>query len=226
MNTDLPLRAELHCHTYHSHDCRMRPERMIRNCQQRGINVLAVTDHNEFNGALEVAAAAPEGFTVIPSEEIKSSEGEIIGYFLNRHIPRGLPPEETAERIRAQGGVVNVPHPFDTLRGGRLSTPALDRLVSLGLIDMIEGFNARMTRPEDNDQALVYAREHDLPVTGGSDAHSYGELGAAYTELRPFDGPRDFVHAVRDGMLGGGLSPWPVHFVSTWAKVAKKVGRT
>lgn len=204
----------------------MRPERMIRTCQERGINVLAVTDHNEFDGALEVAAAAPDGFTVIPSEEIKSSEGEIIGYFLNRHIPRGLPPEETAERIRAQGGVVNVPHPFDTLRGGRLSTPALDRLVSLGLIDMIEGFNARMTRPEDNDQALVYAREHDLPVTGGSDAHSYGELGAAYTALRPFDGPRDFVHAVRDGMIGGGLSPWPVHFVSTWAKVAKKVGRT
>ena len=204
----------------------MRPERMIRTCQERGINVLAVTDHNEFDGALEVAAAAPDGFTVIPSEEIKSSEGEIIGYFLNRHIPRGLPPEETAERIRAQGGVVNVPHPFDTLRGGRLSTPAVDRLVSLGLIDMIEGFNARMTRPEDNDQALVYAREHDLPVTGGSDAHSYGELGAAYTALRPFDGPRDFVHAVRDGMIGGGLSPWPVHFVSTWAKVAKKVGRT
>jgi len=204
----------------------MRPERMIRTCQERGINVLAVTDHNEFDGALEVAAAAPDGFNVIPSEEIKSSEGEIIGYFLNRHIPRGLPPEEPAERIRAQGGVVNVPHPFDTLRGGRLSTPALDRLASLGLIDMIEGFNARMTRPEDNDQALVYAREHDLPVTGGSDAHSYGELGAAYTELRPFDGPRDFVHAVRDGMIGGGLSPWPVHFVSTWAKVAKKVGRT
>jgi hypothetical protein len=226
MIAELPLRGELHCHTYHSHDCRMRPERMIRTCQERGIGVLAITDHNEFDGALEVAAAAPSGFTVIPSEEIKTTEGEVIGYFLSQHIPRGLSPEETAERIRAQGGVVNVPHPFDSLRSGRLATPALDRLVSLGLVDMIEGFNARMTRPEDNHHALAYAREHDLPVTGGSDAHCYGELGTAYTELRPFDGPRDFVQAVREGMIGGGLSPWPVHFISTWAKVAKKVGLT
>ncbi len=223
MISDLPLRAELHCHTYYSKDCLMRPERMIETCLERGINVLAVTDHNKFDGALELQALAP--FTVIPGEEIKTSEGEIIGYFLSEYIPRGLCPEETAERIREQGGVINVPHPFDTLRGSPLSPGALDKLVSLGLVDMVEGLNARITRRSDNDAALRYAGAHGLPVTAGSDAHSYAEIGTAWMELRPFDSPQDFVQAVREGRLCGDLSPWPVHFVSTWAKVVKRVAR-
>ncbi len=222
--TDLrpTLRAELHCHTYHSGDCRMRPEKMVEACIARGINVLAVTDHNKFGGHLELDAVAP--YMVIPGEEIKTREGEIIGYFLTEHIPRGLGAEETALLIRKQGGVVNVPHPFDSLRGGRLTSEALDRLVSLGLVDMIEAFNARITHPENNDLAYQYARARNLPVTAGSDAHVYAEIGTAYVELRPFDGPQDFVQAVREGQLRGSLSPWPVHFASTFAKIAKKVG--
>lgn len=199
----------------------MRPERMIRACRERGINVLAITDHNKFDGALELQAMAP--FTVIPGEEIKSAEGELIGYFLKEYIPRGLPAEETARRIREQGGVVNIPHPFDRLRGSRLQAPVLDNLVSQGLVDMIEGLNARTTRPSDNDLAFAYARERGLPAVAGSDAHAYVEIGTAYLELRPFDGSADFVQAVSEARIHGGLSPWTIHFASTWAKVAKKV---
>ena len=222
MNPNSTLRVELHCHTYHSGDCLMRPERMIRACQERGIDVLAITDHNKFDGALEMQAIAP--FTVIPGEEIKTAEGEIIGYFLREYIPRGLSAEETARRIREQGGVINVPHPFDRLRGGRLKRDALERLISLGLVDMIEALNARTTRPEDNDKVYPFAQAHNLPVVAGSDAHSYPEIGTAYVEIRPFDGPQDFVQAVREGRIRGGLSPWLIHFASTWAKVYKKVG--
>lgn len=224
MIPDRPLRAELHCHTYHSRDCRMRPERLVATCRERGIGVLAVTDHDAFAGAPELAAIAPPELVVIPAEEIRTSAGEIIGYFLSEGIERGLDPEETARRVRAQGGIVGVPHPFDTLRGGPLRPDALDRLTDLRLIDMIEGMNARITRPEDNAAALHYARERGLAVFAGSDAHSYAEVGAAWTEIRPFDGAADFLEAVRGGSLGGGLSPWPVHLASTWAKVAKKVG--
>lgn len=213
----------MHCHTYVSKDCLMRPERMIHACRERGIDVLAVTDHNKFEGALELQALAP--FTVIPGEEIKTAEGEIIGYFMTEHIPRGLNAEETARRIREQGGVINVPHPFDRLRGGRLRAEALDRLVSLELVDMIEGLNARTTYPPDNDAAFAYARKHDLPAVAGSDAHSYVEIGTSYMELRPFNGPQDFVAAMREGRVCGGLSPWTIHFASTWAKIARRMGR-
>jgi len=192
---------------------------MIEACWRRGINVLAITDHNVFDGALEMESIAP--FTIIPSEEIKTAEGEIIAYFVRRHIPRGLSAEETARLVREQGGVINIPHPFDSLRGSRLRTDALEQLVSEGLVDMIEGLNARTTRPEDNAAAYEFAEKHGLPVAAGSDAHTYGEIGAAYMEIRPFDGPRDFVQAVRAGAVRGGLSPWPVHFASTWAKVVR-----
>jgi predicted metal-dependent phosphoesterase TrpH len=214
------LRVELHCHTYWSRDCLMRPERMIRACQRRGVDVLAVTDHNEFGGALELQRLAP--FTVIPGEEVKTAEGELIGYFLRERVAPGLPAEETAWRIREQGGVINVPHPFDRLRGGRLRPEALDRLIRLGLVDMLEGLNARTTVPADNDAVFAYAHERGLPVAAGSDAHSYAEIGTACVETRPFDGPRDFVEAVREGKLRGGLSPWVIHLTSTWAKVAKQ----
>lgn len=204
----------------------MHPETMVRWCLEHGIGVLAVTDHNEFGGYEELQEAAHGRIVVIPGEEIKTAEGELIGLFLSAHIPRGLGAEETARAIRAQGGVVNVPHPFDGLRGGRLTHDALDRLVSLGLVDMLEAFNARITHPANNDAAYEYARAHDLPVTAGSDAHTYAEIGAAYIEIRPFDGPQDFIAAVREGALRGGLSPWPVHLASTWAKIAKKASTT
>lgn len=183
--------------------------------------MLAVTDHNEFRAVAELKSLAP--FIIIPAEEIKTSEGELIGYFLTEHIEKGLSPEETALRIRDQGGVVNVPHPFDRLRSSALRTEALERLVSQGLVDMIEGFNARMMRPEDNRMALEYARYHDLPVTAGSDAHTYAEIGTAWTGLRPFADSREFLQSVRDARLNQQLSPWPVHLASTWAKVAKRL---
>lgn len=201
----------------------MRPEEMVRTCVQRGITVLAVTDHNQIEGSWELQAIAP--FKVIPGEEVRSWEGELIGYFLQELIPKGLTAEETARRIREQGGVVNVPHPFDSHRGGAVGREVLSRLVSLGLVDMIEGFNARMTTPAYNDEALEYAREAGLPVTAGSDAHTYAEIGTSYLELRPFDGPQEFISAVRDARLTCALSPWPVHLASTWAKVAKRLQR-
>ncbi len=200
----------------------MRPERMVEVCRQRGVDVLAVTDHNQLEGALELQKLAP--FRVIPSEEIRTSEGEIIGYFLREYVAPGQSPEETARQVRDQGGIVGVPHPFDALRSSAIRREALDRLVSLGLVDLIEAFNARMVRPQDNDRALAYAHEHGLPVVAGSDAHTYAEIGAACVEIRPFDGAQDFLEAVREGVLSAQLSPWPVHLASTWAKVSRKMG--
>lgn len=222
MGSETVLRIELHCHTYVSQDCLMRPERMISTCLARGIGALAVTDHNEFRGVAEVAKAAP--FPVIPAEEIKTSEGEIIGYYLTEYIERGLSPEETAGRIREQGGIVNVPHPFDSLRNSRLRYDALQRLVGLGLVDMIEGYNARTTLPVDNEKAVAFAQEYALPVVAGSDAHTYAEIATAWVEVRPFEGSQDFLQAIRESRPHNQLSPWPVHLASAWAKVAKKLG--
>ncbi|MCX5994798.1 MAG: PHP domain-containing protein, partial [Chloroflexi bacterium] len=92
------LKADLHVHTRYSEDSLSPPEKIVQHCLKVGINCLAVTDHNTITGAVEVKRLAP--FKVIVSEEILTTQGEIIGYFLTEEIPPRLSPEETVARIK------------------------------------------------------------------------------------------------------------------------------
>ncbi|MCC6629512.1 MAG: PHP domain-containing protein [Chloroflexi bacterium] len=216
------MKIDTHLHTSYSKDCAVAPETVVATAMRRGLDALIVTDHNEVAGAYAVKAIAP--FPVVIAEEIKTSEGEIIGLFIQERIARGLPPAVTARQVRDQGGLVCVPHPFDRLRGSRLAAPALDDLVAAGLVDIIEVFNSRTTLPADNARALAYARQHDLPTCAGSDAHSVMEYGMACTELAPFDGPGQYLANLRAATLHTRPSPFVVHVLSKWAKYGKKIG--
>lgn len=216
------VKVDLHMHTHHSRDCTIPTAEVIRLCRKRGLDGIAVTDHNTLAGGLEALALAPEGFTVIPGEEIKSSEGEIIGLFLSEEIPAGLTPEETAGRIREQGGVVVVPHPFDPLRRSPLKTPALERLCATGLVDAIEVLNARMALRSHNLRGAEFAARLGLPGTAGSDGHSRPEYAQAWLEIAPFTNRDEFVAQLSTATIGGRLSPFYVHFLSTVAKRRKK----
>lgn len=215
------VKVELHSHTCRSRDCLLSYDAIIRICRQRGIGALAVTDHNEIEGAFALRERAP--FTIIVGEEIFSSEGEIIGLFLERHIPRGLSPEETVARIKEQGGLVLVPHPFDSYRRGAIGREVLDRIRPE--VDLIEILNARNLRHEDDASARAYAAEHGLTVTAGSDAHSRGEFGTACLEMEPFDGPADFLAKARRATIVGDHSSHLVHLASSYAKLHKRVAK-
>jgi predicted metal-dependent phosphoesterase TrpH len=216
------IRVDMHSHTRLSKDSLNDPRRLVEAAAARGLGALCVTDHNGLENALRLSKSGDLPITVIPSEEVKTSEGEIIGYFLSELVPRGLSPEETAARIRGQGGIVAVPHPFDTLRNSsRLKTPALQRLVERGLVDAIEVFNGRALRAEDNLKALEFAKAHGLAMSAGSDAHTLREVGRVYVEVPPFAGASEFLAALREGRVGGRLSSSLVHFGSTWAKIVK-----
>jgi predicted metal-dependent phosphoesterase TrpH len=216
------VKIDLHMHTHHSRDCAIPTAEVIRLCLQRGLDGIAVTDHNTLAGGLEAVALAPAGFIVIPGEEIKSSEGEIIGLFLSEEIPAGLAPEETAGRIREQGGVVIVPHPFDPLRRSPLKTPALERLCAAGLVDAIEVLNGRMALRSHNLRGAAFAAERGLPGTAGSDGHSRPEYGHAWIEIAPFTDRDGFVANLAIATIGGKLSPFYVHLLSTVARRRKK----
>jgi predicted metal-dependent phosphoesterase TrpH len=196
------------------------PEALVKCCQKKGINCIAVTDHNTMDGVAAVQKIAP--FRVIAAEEIKTTEGEVIGYFLREPIPPRLSPEETVARIKAQGGLVAVPHPFDRLRREPLREAALLRV--LPQIDIIEGLNARVTVARDNRGAAAFAEEHDLACSAGSDAHSLFEVGTAYVEMPEFDSPEQFLASLHEGTLCGGRSVPLVHLISTWAKVRRRLG--
>lgn len=214
----------MHCHTRLSKDSLNDPRKLAHVAAERGLGALCVTDHNGLANALALSRMDDLPIKIIPSEEVKSSEGEIIGYFLSELVPKGLTPEETVRRIKGQGGLVCVPHPFDTMRtASRLDTPALDRLVQAGLIDILEVFNARAVNASDNERALVYAQEHGLAMSAGSDAHTLVEVGRAYAEIPQFETPQEFLEGLRKGKVHGTLSSRLIHLGSTWARVAKAI---
>ena len=201
------MKIDLHTHTRRSKDCCSDYGRIIEAVQRAGLDGIAVTDHNEFDGALELKKRAP--FVVIPGEEIKTSAGEIIGLFLEEKIPAKLDPLETVKRIREQGGLVYVPHPFDELRGSRIERWALDLIRPH--IDLLEVFNARNALGRYNRRAIDYAREHSLRAGAGSDAHTCPEYGHAYVDVPPFRDAEGFRGAMASGTWYGRLSSPLVH---------------
>lgn len=213
------LKADLHLHTDRSPDSLISVPRLIQECAARGIDCVAVTDHNTIEGALVVREMAP--FKAIVGEEVKTREGEIIGFFLSEEIPRGLSPEETVRRIKEQGGLVCIPHPFDRLRREPLRAAARERI--LPQVDIIETLNARVTFKSDNEKARVLAQERGLALSAGSDAHSPREVGRAYVEMPEFQTPQEFLQALRAGKIVGGLSNPLVHLASTWAKLRHRL---
>jgi predicted metal-dependent phosphoesterase TrpH len=214
------IRADLHSHTHFSRDGWISPERYVRQAVKRGIDCAAVSDHNNIVGATEVAKIAP--FRVIVAEEIKSSEGEIIGLFLQEEIPKGLTPEDTVRAIREQGGLVCVPHPFDRVRSSDLTTRALLRIVHE--VDIIEVFNSRTSLTMDNDRARRFARKFGKAMSAGSDAHWHPEIGTAWVHMPDFDGPTDFLDKLRAGEIHGQVSFPAVHILSTLAKLRYRLG--
>jgi predicted metal-dependent phosphoesterase TrpH len=221
---DKLIKVDMHCHTRLSMDSLNDPRKLVDAAAARGLGALCVTDHNGLANALALSKLPDLPIKVIPSEEVKSNEGEIIGYFLTELVPKGLSPEETVKRIKGQGGLVAVPHPFDSLRNAsRLRTPALERLVDASLVDIIEVLNARSINPEDNRRALEFAKKHNLPMSAGSDAHTLVEVGRAYVEVPAFDTVEEFLAALRKGKINGALSSKFIHIGSTWARIAKAI---
>jgi predicted metal-dependent phosphoesterase TrpH/glycosyltransferase involved in cell wall biosynthesis len=192
--------ADLHMHTSWSHDCQVSVEELLDHAEAEGLGAIAVTDHNVFGGAAEaVELARGRDLIVIPGEEIKTDgQGEVIGLFLTEEIPRGLSFDTTVEAIRAQGGVVYVPHPFDRLH----SIPDAATLHRhLQQIDVLEVYNARLLFEAYNDEALRFARKYDLTMGAGSDAHVLQGVGTGALRMRAFDGPEEFLASLRGAQV-------------------------
>ncbi len=212
------IKADLHVHSCYSPDCCTPLEVIVSRCCQSGINCLALADHNTIKGALKLKEMAP--FQVIIAEEIMTTTGELMGLFLTEEIPRGLSAEETIARIKNQGGLVNIPHPF-----GRWPLDNYKKLTSpeiMEQLDLIEVFNARTPFPNSSRKARELASKYGLPRGAGSDAHTASEIGKSYVEMPEFSNPEEFLVSLAQGKIVGSKSGLMVHLASTWAKVIKK----
>ncbi len=183
-------------HTDHSSDCATPVETLLATAAEAGLGAIAITDHNEISGALAAREAAePYGVKVIIAEEVKTAEqGEVIGLFIEQLIPRGMSMEETIAEIRRQGGLVYVPHPFDRLH----SVPDYEHLLGIvEEIDIIEVFNPRVALTAFNEEAERFAEKYRIVPGAGSDSHVAQGLGSVMTRVHDFDGPEEFLEAMR-----------------------------
>jgi predicted metal-dependent phosphoesterase TrpH len=213
------IKADLHIHTCYSIDCLTPLEEIVERCLELGINCIAVADHNTIAGALKLREIAP--FKVIVAEEILTPVGEIMGLFLSEAVSRGLSPQETISRIRSQGGLVCIPHPFG--RSLPWNANPLTSAEVLSQVDIIETFNSRTPSSSSNARAWKLAKEQGKAASAGSDAHTLGEIGRAYVEMPEFDGTDDFLNSLAQGKIFGQKSSYFAHFASTWARIRKNI---
>jgi glycosyltransferase involved in cell wall biosynthesis len=187
--------VDLHMHTDHSSDCATPVEVLLATAKARGLGAIAVTDHNEISGALEAQAKA-SGIKVIVGEEVKTADqGEVIGLFLSELIPKGMTLQETIAEIKRQDGIVYVPHPFDRMH----AVPDYEHLMAvLDDVDAIEVFNPRVAIQEFNEEAARFAAKYRIPAGAGSDAHVAQGLGSVRIRMPDFDGPQEFLEALRE----------------------------
>jgi predicted metal-dependent phosphoesterase TrpH/glycosyltransferase involved in cell wall biosynthesis len=192
------IHCDLHMHTDHSPDSATPVEVLLETARDRGLGAIAITDHNVISGALEARELAEgmDGLQVIVAEEIKTEEeGEVIGLFLDEQVPRGMTMAETIADIRRQGGLVYVPHPFDRMH----SVPDYEHLLEIvDEIDILEVFNPRITLSSFNEEAERFAGKYRIVPGAGSDSHVAQGLGSVRIRVSEFDGPEEFLEAMRD----------------------------
>ena len=217
------VKADLHIHTQYSMDCQMPLEKIIKRCQELEINCIAIADHGTTEGALKMQKLAPPSLKIIVAEEILTTQGEIMGMFLKETIPsgKGITPGEAVKLIRAQDGLVNIPHPFETIRGSALKDRFIDEIVKD--IDLMEVLNSRSPFPANSNKARAFAEKHGIPGSAGSDAHTVSEIGNAYMEIPEFNNKDEFLKALAQGKIQGKRSGMFVHLFSVWAKVKGKL---
>ena len=194
-------RIDLHCHSDASYDSRLESQALLRLAVEAGLTHLAITDHERIDCSLRLRDLEPPELTIIVGEEIRSTRGDVIGLYVEQAIPGGLSLEATIAAIRAQDGVVGIPHPFDAYRPAvavDLDQPATQKGLA-DLIDYVEVHNGRVRNARANERAAEFATAFGVPGVAASDTHSEAEVGSCATVL---EGPISSAAEFRAALAG------------------------
>ena len=161
------FRFDFHIHSIYSTDGILSPQRIIKIAYSKGLNAVAITDHDTIKGGLQAKSIKQDKVIIVVGSEVNTDFGDIIGLFLNKEI-KSRRFGEVIDEIKAQGGIVVLPHPY---RRKKFPDEEL-----LKRVDVIEGINGR-TPEELNLKAQELARKLKKPMIAGSDAHFSFELG-------------------------------------------------
>ena len=176
------LKLDLHVHSQYSEDASGSPKEIMEFLKKKGLNGMAITDHNSIKGSLEALKLKPKDFVITPGIEISTADGHLIALGIKENIPRDLSVEETVDKIIDAGGMAIVPHLFRKMSG--IKKEKLETIYKK--IPAMEVFNG-CSLPETNIKTAKVAKEFDLGGTGGSDAHDPSYAGYGYTTIESTD---------------------------------------
>jgi predicted metal-dependent phosphoesterase TrpH len=221
--------ADFHIHTRFSRDSILAEEKLIRIAIERGLTHVAITNHNNVEGAIAVRDRVRElgltdQLTVILGEEVSTADGEVVGLFLDHTIPRGLSADETADAIHAQGGLVSIPHPFDPFRQSHIREAPLLALLEAGKVDMMEIFNSRVTLHRHNLRAAELAAQYGVPGIACSDSHSSFEIAMSFNAMPAFASASELRAALPENEWHGSRSTVLIHLTTryaVWSNIAR-----
>lgn len=169
-------KIDLHTHSLGSPDGGLTLKVYRRMLGSGDLDFIAVTDHNSIELAKKIHAELGE--KIIIGEEVTAREGELIGLYLKSEIPAGMSAAETVKAIHDQGGLVYVPHPFETVRKG-LPLEVLRRIAEQ--VDIVEIHNGRAIFKNKTKEAKDWADAHGKPMAASSDAHGWHGWGKTYS---------------------------------------------
>jgi predicted metal-dependent phosphoesterase TrpH len=190
------IRIDLHTHSTASPDGGISGDEYKQLLSNDTLECIAVTDHNTIDLALQLHEEL--GNQIIVGEEIETRHGEIIGLFLKETIPAGLELSEAISAIKAQGGLVYLPHPFETVRKG-IQKEALASVAQQ--IDIVEVYNGRAVAQNKGPEAVTWAHLNRIPGASSSDAHGIKGVGTAYTTVESIPTTENLVEQLKTAKL-------------------------
>ena len=190
------IKIDLHTHSVGSPDGGITAEEYGRLLNDKVLDMIAVTDHDSIEQALVIQNKL--GPRIIIGEEITSLEGEIIGLFLKQKVEPGLSALQTVQAIKSQGGLVYIPHPFETVRKG--ITQSVIESIS-DEIDIVEVYNGRAVFQNKGPQALTWARLHNKIGAASSDAHGLKGVGTTYSSVESVPNKESFLEVLKTARL-------------------------
>lgn len=176
------IKLDLHIHSQYSEDADGTPKEIMKLLQKKGLQGMAITDHNSIKGTLEALKLKPKDFVIIPGVEISTADGHLIALGIKEDITRGLSVQETLEKILDAGGTPIVPHLFRRMSG--IKKEKLETIHQE--VPAIEVFNG-CSLPRTNIKTAKLAKEFNLGGIGGSDAHDSLYVGYGYTIIDSTD---------------------------------------
>lgn len=173
------IKVDLHTHSISSPDGSVTADNYKKILNDKILDCVAITDHNSIDFALSLKSELGSE-KIIVGEEINTTQGEIIGLFLKSKIEPNQNIKDTIDQIKQQGGIVYVPHPFETVRSG-ITKETLETIKQD--VDIIESANGRAFFQNFGPQAHTWAHVRNVPTFASSDGHRAQALGKTYTSL-------------------------------------------